>query len=86
MLQTSLDAADYGRPSVPRPIQFYSVEITPLADGQMAVGVSATICEPVEEGDFELVGMDLASTRVETIEQALAVIREAFTAATAVRH
>jgi hypothetical protein len=86
MLQASLDAADHGRPPNFPAIQFYSVEITPLADGQMSVGMSATICEPVDEGDFELVNMDMASTRVDTIDQALAVIREALQAATAAKH
>lgn len=86
MLQPNLDAADHGRPPNLLPIQFYSVEITPLADGRMSVGMSATICEPVDEGDFELVNVDMASTRVDTIDQALAVIREAFDAATAARH
>jgi hypothetical protein len=52
----------------------------------MSVGMSATICESVDEGDFELVSMDMASIRVDTIDQALAVIREAFAAATAARH
>ena len=86
MLQASLDAADHGRPPNFPPIQFYSVEIMPLADGRMSVGMSATICEPVDEGDFELVNMDMASTRVDTIDQALAVIREALQAATAAKH
>jgi hypothetical protein len=57
------------------PIQFYSVEIMPLAGGRMSVG--ATICEPVDEDDFELVNMDVASARVDTIDEALAVIRQA---------
>jgi hypothetical protein len=86
MLQPSLDVADHGRPPDFPPIQFYSVEITPLADGRMSVAMSATICEPIHDGDFELVSMDMASTRVDTIDQALAVIREAFAAATAARH
>jgi hypothetical protein len=86
MLQPNVDAADHGRPPDFPAIQFYSVEIMPLADGRMSVGMSATICESVDEGDFELIGMDLASTRVDTIDQALAVIREAFAAATAARH
>jgi hypothetical protein len=59
------------------PIQFYSVEIMPLADGRMSVGVGATICETVDDDDFELVNMDVASARVDTIDQALALIREA---------
>jgi len=86
MLQASLAAADHGPPPNVPPIQFYSVEITPLADGRMSVGMRATICEPTDEADFELVSMDMASTRVDTIEQALAVIREAFDAASAARH
>jgi hypothetical protein len=85
MLQPSLDAVDHGRPPT-SPIQFYSVEITPLADGRMAVGMSATICEPLHDDDFELVSMDMASTRVDGIDQVLAVIRDAFIAATAARH
>jgi hypothetical protein len=86
MLPPSLSAADLGRPPNFPPIQFYSVEITPLADGQMSVGMSATICEPLRDGDFELVSMDVASTRVETVDQALAVIREALAAVTTARH
>jgi hypothetical protein len=67
-------------PDAPRhipPIQFYSVEIMPLSDGRMSVGVGATICETVDDDDFELVNMEMASARVDTIDQALAVIREA---------
>lgn len=85
MLKASLDAADHGRPQNFPPIQFYSVEITPLADGRMSIGMRATICEPTDDA-FELVSMDMASTRVETIDQALAAIREAYDAATAARH
>ena len=59
------------------PIQFYSVEIMPLADGRMSVGIGATICETIDDDDFELVNMDVASARVDTIDQALALIREA---------
>ena len=62
------------------PIQFYSVELTPLAEGRLSVGVGATICEGLDEGDFEFVNMDMASARVDTIDEALAVIREAVTA------
>ena len=61
----------------PPPIQFYAVEITPLADGRVFVGVGATICETVDDADFELVNMDVASACVDTIDQVLAVIRQA---------
>jgi hypothetical protein len=39
--------------------------------------VGATICESVDDDDFELVSMDVASARVDTIEAVLAVIRQA---------
>jgi len=38
-----------------------------------------TICEGIDDGDFEFVNMDMASARVDTIDQALAVIREVVT-------
>ena len=77
MLQSSLAPPGRSRPLPSSQIQFYSVEIIPLADGRIAVSMSATVCEPVREDDFELVNMEMASERVATIDQALAVIREA---------
>jgi hypothetical protein len=74
MMQTPATTNPASRPP---PIQFYSVEIMPLADGRMSVGVGATICETVDDDDFELVNMDVASARVDTIDEALAVIRQA---------
>ena len=44
---------------------------------QVAVGIGATICEAIDDEDFELVNMDVASARVASIDQALAVIRDA---------
>jgi hypothetical protein len=60
-------------------IQFYSVQLSPLADGQVSVAIGATLCEAVAEDDFELVNMDVASARVASLEEALAVIRDAVT-------
>jgi hypothetical protein len=85
-MQTRLGAAEQSPPPTLQPIQFYSVEITPLADGRMAVGMSATTCESIDDGDFELVSMDLACVRAATIDEVLAVIREALTAAPAAPH
>lgn len=79
-MQTNPPTRTASGPAVPRqipPIQFYAVEITPLAGGRLFVGVGATICEEIDETDFELVNMDMASARVDTIDQALAVIRDA---------
>jgi hypothetical protein len=83
MLQSHVSAADHGRPPSVSPIQFCSVEIAPLADGRISIGMTATMCESAADGDFELVSMDMAAARVESIDQALAVIRDAFNAATA---
>jgi hypothetical protein len=64
-------------PAAPAAVQFYSVQLTPLADGHVSVAIGATLCEGIDEGDFELVNMDVASGRVATLDEALAVIREA---------
>jgi hypothetical protein len=76
MLQFSLAAPGRGRPPPSSQIQFYSVEIMPLADGRISVGMSATFCEQARDDGFELVNMEMASARVETIDDVLAVIRE----------
>ncbi len=60
-------------PSVVPSIQFYSIEVSPMADGRVYVGVRATICE----SDGELDDMELGSDRVDTLDEALALIRRA---------
>ena len=54
-------------------IQYYSIELAPMADGRLYVGVTATICE--HEGELDC--MDMGSGRVDSIDKALMVIREA---------
>lgn len=54
-------------------IQYYSIELAPLADGRLYVGVTATVCE--REGELD--SMDMGSDRVDSIDKALMVIREA---------
>jgi len=74
MLQRDLAAAAQSRPADLNPvIQYISIELGPLADGRVFVGISATICE--REGQLE--NMDMGSSRVGSIEEALTVIREA---------
>lgn len=51
-------------------VQFYSIEISPLADSSVFVGVGATLCE----GEGELSNVDILSRRVETLDDALALI------------
>ena len=62
-------------PVDPSLIQFFAIEIMPTADGLLFVGVKATLCEPVRNDDFEFVDVEMASERVATIDEALAVIR-----------
>jgi len=54
-------------------VQFYSIELSRLADGSVSVGITATLCE----GDGVLTNMELASERVANLAGALAVIKSA---------
>ena len=54
-------------------IQFYSIQLAPMADGRLYVGVTATVCE--REGELD--SMEMGSGRVDSIDKALMVIREA---------
>jgi hypothetical protein len=62
----------------PAIIQFFTVELTPIVDGRIFVGVTATVCE--RDGDLE--NMEMASVRVTSIDEALKTIRAAFVSAT----
>lgn len=54
-------------------VQYYSIELMPLDQGGLFVGISATLCE--EEG--ELSNVDMIAQRVDTPAHALALINEA---------
>jgi len=54
-------------------VQFYSIELSRLADGSVSVGITATLCEV----DGDLTGMEVASERVESLTEALALIENA---------
>lgn len=74
MLQRELAAGTTGPPpNLASIIQFYSIELSPMADGRLFVGVTATICE--REGELDC--MEMGSGRVDTLDKALLVIREA---------
>jgi hypothetical protein len=77
-MQTHASTTVCGLPPPP-PIQFYSIQLTPLEGGQVAVGIGATFCETSDDAEFELVHMEVASERVDTIDHALSVIRHAVT-------
>jgi len=57
----------------PLPLQYVSIELMPIVGGRLSVALRATL---LDEQQFEFVGQDLAHERVDTIEQALAVIRQ----------
>lgn len=75
MMQRDAVAAGRARPSanLTSIIQFYSIELAPMADGRLYVGVTATLCE--HEGELD--SMEMGSGRVDSIDKALMVIREA---------
>lgn len=56
---------------VPNKVEFYYIEICPLADGSLSVAVSATI-SPCEG---ELTSQELHFDRAHTIDEALAAIK-----------
>lgn len=57
----------------PLPLQFVSIEITPIIGGRFAVAMQATL---LDEDQLEFIGEDLANAHVATIEDAIAIIRE----------
>jgi uncharacterized lipoprotein YbaY len=67
-----LDIAAGAKPPVPFPIQYVTAEITPLIGGEFSVVVQATL---LDEEELQFVGQDLASAHVDTLDEALAVIR-----------
>ena len=74
MLQPHRAATAVARPAdLASIIQFYSIELSPMADGRLYVGITATVCE--REGELD--SMDMGSDRVDSIDKALMVIREA---------
>ena len=57
----------------PFPIQFVNIEITPLIDGQFSVVMQATL---LDEQELEFIGQDLAHACVDTLDEAITVIRQ----------
>ena len=69
----TLDIAAGGHAPAPLPIQFITVEITPIVDGRYSVLMQATL---LDEEALEFIAEELASQQVATLDQALAVIRQ----------
>lgn len=67
-----LDASPFpGSGDTREQVEFYHVEICPLADGMLSVAVTATLC-PCEG---ELTSQEIRYDRTRTLDEALAVIR-----------
>jgi hypothetical protein len=75
MLHRDVAAADSSGPppNLTSIIQFYNIELSPMADGRLYVGVIATVCE--REGELDC--MEMGSGRVDGLDKALTLIREA---------
>lgn len=69
----SLDAAAGTKAPAPLPLQFVSAQIMPLVGGKFSIALHATF---LDEMEMEFVGEDLAHAHVDTVEQALAIIRD----------
>jgi hypothetical protein len=69
----SLDIPAGADASVPYPLQFIHIEITPLVDGELGVAMQATL---LDEDRLEFIGQDLAHAHVKTLDEALAIIRQ----------
>lgn len=60
----------------PASIEFFSIHLSPTADGRFYVGIEATVCE----GECDLSHMDLGHHGAASIDDALVVIRSVITA------
>ncbi len=60
-------------PAPALPLQFVDIKITPLLGGAYSVMMGATL---LDEEKLEFIGQDLAFERVETLDGALAIIRQ----------
>ena len=68
----SFDSAAGLKPA-PLPLQHINIEITPIIGGKLAVAMQATL---LDEEELQFVGQELAQVHVNTVEEALAVIRD----------
>jgi hypothetical protein len=69
----SLESSPGAQLPAPLPLQYVSIEIMPIVGGKFSVAMQATL---LDEAQLEFVGQELANAHVDTIDQALAVIRQ----------
>jgi hypothetical protein len=63
-------------PAVIKSVEFFNVEIAPLADGQVYVSMTATT---VDDQEPQLLTQEVARDMVATIDDALALIKAGLT-------
>lgn len=69
----SFDRAAGSKAPAPLPLQFVHIEITPIVGGKLAVAMQATL---LDEQELQFIGEDLAHAHVNSIDEALALIRQ----------
>lgn len=57
---------------VPQPIEFITIQLTPLADGQLSVSLKSTV---FDESEYELIDQDVVDERVTSVEGLLDLIK-----------
>ena len=54
------------------PIEFFTIQLMPLAEGGISASLRATT---FDETDFELLDQDIANVRIATLDELVALIR-----------
>ena len=60
-------------PCVRKAVEFYTIELAQLADGNVFVSMTATT---VDEEEPQLLSQEIASRQVPTLDDALAIIKD----------
>lgn len=68
-----LDTAAGANGPAPLPLQYVSIELMPIVGGRFSVAMQATL---LDEQHLELVGEELAHAHVDTLDEALAIVRQ----------
>jgi hypothetical protein len=66
-------------PAVIKSVEFFNIELAPLADGRVYVSMTATT---VDDQEAQLLTQEIARDTVATIDDALAVIKAGLTSPT----
>jgi hypothetical protein len=69
----NVDIAAGAKASASLPLQYVSIELMPVVGGKLSVAMQATL---LDEEELEFVGQELASARVDTLDEAMAFIRQ----------